>query len=285
MATSAGLPLSPITRTRVVDQRLSMRVAAILPVELVFAGGDVLAGRSVDIGMGGICVATTSIIDAGAVRGVRLTLGRESLELSATSRWCSKTEPLAGFLFDLLTSSAEGALWGFIQERGRELAVFLRGCGGLEDLDFQDAFELAQATRVRSLQAEELVYGGTDSEEASSSIFVLFRGTVALERIQGRRNQHIASVKPGELFGGVPAIAGCTPFDRAVAVEDSSVLEFGGYNIEYLITAKPLLGIALLRAATFHWIRRFSETLDRAQLANEPAEVRARAADDDPRAL
>ena len=157
------------------------------------------------------------------------------------------------------------ALWSFIQERGRQLALFLHSCDGLGQLDFQEVFELALTTRLREVEHGQMIYGGAETE-TSPSILALFRGSVALERASGRRNENFALVKPGELFGGIPMIAGCTPFERAVANKNSTVLEFLGYNVEYLISAKPLVGLALIRAATFHWMQRFSRTLDRSAL-------------------
>lgn len=265
MASSGAFPLSPIALSR--SRRVSTRVAATLPVELVLDSGDVVTARSVDIGMGGICAKTGPLLDPDTVRFVRLTLGRHQLDLSATARWSSESIDdlggLTGFLFGSVDTKSEATLWDFIQERGRELALFLRSCDGLHQIDFQDALELALATRLRTRESTELVYGRA-GEEASASIFVLFRGAVVLERAQTHRDKQIISrIKPGEMFGGIPTIAGCVPFERAVAVEDSTILEFVSHSLEYLLSEKPPLGVALLRAASFHWIRRFSETLDR----------------------
>lgn len=256
-------PLSLIAQSP--NRRATTRVAAILPVELELTPQDqgVLAARTVDIGMGGICVRTACPIDRNSVRVIRFTLGRDHLEFSVTPRWSSEMMseegPLTGFSFDSVDVRSEGALWNFVQERARDLSMFFRSCEGLDQLDFQDSLELALTTRLREVERAQPVYSRTRSD----SIFLLFRGSVALERVSDRGCQEFARVQPGEIFGGLPTIAGCTPFERAVATENSTVLEFLGYNVEYLFGAKPLLGVSLLRAASFHWLRRFSRTLDR----------------------
>ena len=262
-------PLSLIARSS--NRRASTRVAAILPVELVLVQQDrgVLTARSVDIGMQGICVNTRCPIDRDSVGLIRFVLGRDHLELSVTPRWSSETlsdeGPLIGFSFDTVDVRSEASLWNFVQERGRELSRFLRSCDGLDQLTFEDSFELALSTRLRDVERDQMVYG----RAGSASIFLLFRGSVALERTCDRHGQEFARVQPGEIFGGAPTLAGCTPFERAVATENSTVLEFLAYNVDYLISAKPPLGVALLRAAAFHWMRRFARTLDR--LSNQSA--------------
>ena len=269
MFTSAMTSLSPIAFAH--NRRVSTRVAAIVPVELEFTPSTygVLTARSSDIGMNGICVNTASPIERDAVRLVRFTLGRHQLEFSVSARWSSKAISdagiMTGFIFDAVDANSESALWRFIQERGGQLALFLQTCNGLGQLDFQEAFELAITTRIHELERGQMIYGGAGTE-TSTSIFALFRGSVALERASGRRNENFALVKPGELFGGIPIIAGCTSFERAIANENSMVLEFLGYNVEYLISAKPRVGLALMRAATFHWMLRFSRILDQAAL-------------------
>jgi len=257
--------LPPLSPRGVSNRRLSMRVAAILPVDLSLATGGVLSARSTDIGMGGICVATTGMMDPGAVRRVRLQVGRHQLEMSVDARWNSTSSmgagQLTGFVFEGVDQATEAALWDFIQERGRELACFLRTCEGLGHLSFQEGFDLALATRIRTLNAHEVIYGPSD-QEAMGSIFALFRGSVVLSPLHGRKGQAIASVRPGELFGGTIAIAACTPFERAVAVGESRVLEFVGYNIEYLLAEKPRVGLTLLRAASYCAMKRFAQTVD-----------------------
>ena len=273
MSFASALTLSPPARnTAPPERRMSMRVATILPVELVFSNfaGSVLPAHTVDVGMAGICVQTASIIDPQAVRSVRMTLGDHRFELKVHSRWSSDSlsndGPLTGLAFDSIDSPTKAALWDCIQQRGQELSTFLGSCDGLDQLPFEETFELALTTRLRNLQSGQLIYDA-ENQRASESIYALMCGSVLLESGEGRRNQQISDVSPREFFGGLPIIAGCAPFERAVVVENCTILEFLGYNVEYLLRAKPGLGVSLLRAASYHWIRRYAETLDERMLS------------------
>jgi hypothetical protein len=248
--------------------RVSTRVAAIFPVELVVPGSESpdLLVRSVDVGMGGLCVRTLGALDASKVHRIRFSLGRHDLDFKVEVRWQSPPGsvdgPLLGFSFAEMDATSERSLWHFIQERGHELATFLRSCGGLRHLDFQDAIELALTTRIREVERGEFVYGGT-GHSPCASIFALFRGNVLLERVHGERSQEIDVVEPGEFFGGIPLIAGCVLSERAVATSPSTLLEFVEYNTNYLLNTKPPLGASLVRATSFHWVQRLSRVLDR----------------------
>ena len=158
-------------------------------------------------------------------------------------------------------SRSEAALWNFIQDRGSELGAFLRTCEGFAHLSFQDALELALSTRLREAESGEIIYGIEDSE-AGSAIFILFRGSVVLERASGGRHKEIDCVRSSEFFGGLPIIAGCRPIERAVATERSTLLEFSCYQCEYLMNSKPILGARLIRAASYHWTQRVVNFLD-----------------------
>jgi len=250
------------------SRRGSVRVAAIMPVELVFSygSGNAIPARSIDIGMGGMCVQTTSIIDSEAVRTVRFSLGGNRVGFDVGSRWNTELGgnggPATGLVFESVDEPSQNCLWDYIQKRGRDLGAFLSSCEGLDQLNFEEALELALATRLREVRAGDLVYRGGD-EEASSAISILMTGAVSLEPANGRFSQQIARVEPRELFGGLPVSAGCAAFERAVAIEPSRILEFSAYAVENLLNTKPHLGVCLLRASSFHWMRRFAETLDR----------------------
>jgi hypothetical protein len=263
MSSLEALPLSPITFSP--ERRISLRVAALLPVSLVSESGESFPAAAVDIGLGGIGVEVTNEISPKLIRLIRLTLDRHHLELEVTCRWFKPVRPgghsVSGLSFNQLDAKSEGALWNFIQLRGREIALFLRDCDGLSQIEFQDAFELTLAARLRRLEEGELVYDGADLG-VSNSIFALFRGAVQLERVRQARVQPISDVGPFQIFGGMPPVAGCVPFERAIATKRSMILQFTGYNVECLLSTKPRLGIALLRAASYHWMRRFAATLD-----------------------
>lgn len=254
--------LLPIGRT--LSNRQSMRVACNVPVSLVMTNypAPFLPGRAVDIGVAGICVQTDTLLDARSVRAVRLELGDHEVEFGVDSKWQSEflpdQGPLSGFVFRQVGADDEIALWDFIQTRGRELATFIRGCVGFESLGFEDAFNLAMATRLRQVSGGRTVYGPDDA--SSSSIYTLVRGSVVIDELEaGGVRERIAVVKPGEPFGGLAVVAGCMAFEYAFAAEESIILEFPSYTVEHLIATKPLLSIVLLRAAAYQWIVRLRE--------------------------
>jgi len=254
--------LLPIGRS--LSHRQSMRVATNLPVSLVISNypAPFLPARAVYIGVGGLCVQTDTLLDARAVRSVRLLLDDHQLELPVQSRWQSELgtgqEPLTGFEFTRLDEQNELALWDLIQTFGRELAGFLRGCVGLESLGFEDGFNLAMATRLRQVSAGKTLY--TPEDPSSSSIYLLVRGGVVLEEFPEAGSQRrFALVKSGEPFGGLAVAAGCSAFEYAFATEESTILEFPSYTVDHLISTNPLLGIALLRATSYQWVVRLRE--------------------------
>lgn len=269
MALSSGpqlVTVKPITAHP--SRRASARVAAMLPVELIFSygSGNTMPARSIDIGMGGMCIQTSSIIDSQAVDAVRFNLGGNRVGFDVCSPWNidlgGSGGPATGLVFESLDGPKKDALWDFIQGRGRDLGSFLTSCEGLEQLLFEESLELALATRLREFAAGDLIYRGRE-EDTSSSISVVMTGSVVLELADGRCNQQISQVGPRELFGGLPIVAGCAPIERAIAIEETRILEFSAYAAENLLNTKPHLGVSLLRAASFHWMRRFAETLER----------------------
>lgn len=138
-----------------------------------------------------------------------------------------------------------------------------------QDLGFQDVLQLALTTRLRELEYGQLVYGG-DQSTPCKSIFALFRGSILLERASEKRNQEIARLESGELFGGTQIIAGCEPVERAVATSRTALSEFVDYTTEYLTVAKPQLDACLIRAAAFHRIKRNARLLDHNFAAADP---------------
>lgn len=249
------------------SRRASIRVAATIPVELLLdsTGRVGIPAYSVDIGLGGMCVQTTSIIDSETVRAVRFSTGHEKISLQVSSRWSTDLggngAPAIGLVFESIDEAQRDALWDLIQMRARELGLFLSSCAGLDQLSFEESVELALATRRRKVPPGEMIYRGGEEPE-SSAVCVLLDGSAMLEPAQGRFNQWISRIGPRELFGGLPVVANCSAFERAVAIEDASVLEFSAYAVENLLNTKPHLGVCLLRATCFHWMRRFAETLE-----------------------
>jgi hypothetical protein len=250
---------------RVLDHRQSMRVATSMPVSLVMTNypAPFLPARAVDVGVAGICVQTDTLLDAGSVHSIKFSLGELEVEFPVESRWQSEPVPeqgpLTGFAFTKVDADCEIALWDLIQKRGRELASFIRSCVGFESLGFEDRFNLSMATRLRQVAAGKPVYGPEDP--SATSIYALVQGSVILEELeQGGIRERLGVVKPGEPFGGLAVVAGCSAFEYAFATEESVILEFPSYTVEHLISTKPMLGIVLLRAASYQWLVRLRES-------------------------
>ena len=206
------------------SRRCEIRVATNFPVTLVFSNGasNVIPARSVDIGMGGICVETATIIDYEAVRAVRIPLGKSKIDFDVRPRWSldlgGSGGPVTGLTFASVDDAKKNALWDLIQERGCELGMFLSGCEGLDQLNFEEALDLALSTRLRIVRRGDLIYTGCD-ERTAASICLLMSGSVVLEPSMGRMNQRISMVKPREIFGGLPT---CLLYTSDAADESSS---------------------------------------------------------------
>jgi CRP-like cAMP-binding protein len=259
--------LSNSTFIPIRSRRQNMRVAASIPVQLALGTSqyDFLDVTTVDIGMGGICVKTASIIDRTTIRAVRFSLGQQDFSINVESRWGAPGAEgeglLTGLAFESLDPRFEPGLWRFIQERGGVLGSFIRGCEGLSSLSFQEGLELALETRLREVAAGQIIYG-PDATKGGSSIFINFSGAALLERVSDRRHEEIATIHAGAIFGGLPIVAGYPPIERAIAISPVVLLEFDQFNCENMISSKPMLAAALFRAATFHWMCRFSKLLD-----------------------
>ena len=99
--------------------------------------------------MDGMCVETRSIVDSNAIRAVRISLGNAEIEVEVGSRWSMELggngSPVTGLEFESLDDAKRTALWDFIQDRGRDLGSFLSSCDGLDQLNFEEAHDLALA--------------------------------------------------------------------------------------------------------------------------------------------
>lgn len=65
-----------------------------------------------------------------------------------------------------------------------------------------------------------------------------------------------------------PRLSPIAPFlsrrvSMRVAMEESTIVEFSGYSVDFLLGAKPPLAVALMRATSFQWMRRFAEVVCR----------------------
>jgi len=238
------------------DFRCEPRVGIDLPVEVHSAElSGALPGRSRDLSVTGVCVATPSPFAFKSVSRVVLHLpGGPPMALEAEGRWQREMDGddivLTGIAFREPEALAGERLWEAVLARGKQLTRFLYAGSDLCGLGLDEAMGIAQVTRVRDLSTGAWIYRQDRSSDAGDdSIFVLARGRVVLQtRVRDTRDVPFETLEPGALFGGAPLVAGTPPGESAVADTDARVLEIDRNAFEYLRAAKPWLALRLAQA-------------------------------------
>ncbi len=263
------------TRTTVAARPVSMesrsdpRVGAEIAVDIVsdqFSGG--LRGVTRDLSVGGICVATRSPFAHGSVRQVVLNLGTGSLRLPAEGRWQRWNRAtgviLTGISFRELTTATQDVLWDHVLDISKELARFLFRHSEVRDIGIDGAMSLAQSSRLLVVGAGEFVYQqGGEHKDAPSSIFMLREGNVVLRtRLRGSIERDFASVRPGELFGGLPMLAAVEHYESAIARSPSRLIEIDERAYTYLLQARPWVAQKLAFTVTSAYAQRMHATLE-----------------------
>lgn len=227
-----------------------------------------LAGRTRDLGIGGACVATTSIVSYRSIRRVHLHLPGGVLQLEAEGRWqCEENSErvlLTGVSFVDPPAEAVAQLWDLVLDGGKTLARFLYGHSDLAHFSVDEAVGLAHASRWRRVDAGQFVYRGDVARSGASSIFIVYEGEVALAlRARGVRDHVIARLGPGRLFGGLSLVAEGLPSESAQAATDLRLLEIHEASFRYLCAAKPWLAHRLAQAVTQVYAQRAGALLAR----------------------
>jgi len=233
------------------ELRQAARVGADHPVQIHCSGlAGSLAGRTRDLSVGGLCVATPSPFDVKSLHRVTLQLPDRHLTLRCEGRW-QRDEPaddlvLTGLEFEDLSSDERDALWSLVLQTGRELASFLHERAELHELGLEEAMGLAQVTRYRDIPAGHSLYRQDQRREGEESLFLLLQGEVVLTvRVRDARDVEIARLRPGDLFGGLPLLADCPNAESATAATSSRLLEIDDSAFRYVRLAKPWLGYRL----------------------------------------
>jgi CRP-like cAMP-binding protein len=246
-----ALPLDPL------EVRSNPRVGTDLPVQ-IYAGdfGGALHGRTRDLSIGGVCIATPSPFSYKSVQRVTLTLPARSVTLDAVGCW-QREDPqddliLTGLSFDRPEPEALELVWDHVLDSGKILARFLYERTALHELGLEEAMGLAQVTRYRTMHTGELIYRQGTRGEHNDSIFLITEGSVTLQiRIRDAIEQPLARLEAGDLFGGLPLLADLPHAETAVANEDIRLLELDRSAFRHLRSMKPWLGhrlgVALLR--------------------------------------
>ncbi len=251
------------------DGRARFRVGLDAPVRIHsshFAGA--LSGRTRDLGVGGVCVATESLLALDAIERVEIALPDGELSLAVKGRWQAATDEarhvLCGLEFVRPDEAAISRLWDVLAARGKELALFLYSGSDLSDLAAEEALGLAQVSRSRVVARRELVYPRSGDPVADAAIYVVEEGEVALEvRIGGVIPKAIDRLGRGRLFGGVALITDEADAESAVAETDLRLIEIDAAAYRYLAATKPWLACHLATAVARAYGRRMREVLVR----------------------
>ncbi len=245
------------------DRRANPRVAAIFDVDL-FDGSVSLSARAMDIGLGGLCVRTQAVRDTSRVFSVKFRLGMIDVCTAVSTRWISSNsntgDSLIGLAFEALEPPVEVAIWHFVQERARALASFLLECDGLSSLSLYDALQIGLKTTFREVNAGEIFIDGGLSPHCRS-VFVVYRGTVAVEDASSEYQQPFAILGPNALFGRTPVDVSFAPIERAVAANRSRVLVLASRNLDDLASSRPHVASTLFRALKHHYMKRVANLI------------------------
>lgn len=254
-----------------IEGRSDPRVGLDVPVDIYassFQGA--LPGRTRDIGLGGLCVATPSIFAAKSIQRVVLKLPDGRLELHAEGVWQADAREeravLTGVAFLRPDEDARARLWDLIVDRAKEVARFLHARSDLASLGIEEAMGISQISRQRYASAGGTLYRQDSQEPGEDSIFMVARGSIALQvRVRNARETTIDKLGPGSLFGGLPLIADVPHAESAVADADSELIEIDRSAWRYLRVAKPWLAQRLAEALVRSYARRVREILARSR--------------------
>jgi len=251
------------------ELRGAPRVAADLPVELHVGGlPGPLTGRTRDIGVTGLCVATPSVYDYKALRRVAVALPGGRFELGAEARWQrdrrSDRHVLTGISFTETPLDAVDQLWDLVLDAGKRFARFLHAHSDLHGLGMEEALGLAQISRYRDVAPGATLYREKTAEPGEDSIFLVAEGEVVLQlRVRDAREARLARLGPGQMFGGMPLVAECPHAESAVAASAVRLFEIDRLAYAHLCHAKPWLAQRLGMSLARTYTRRLHDGLAR----------------------
>lgn len=244
-------PLDPL------EVRSNPRVGTDLPVELYATDfGGALLGRTRDLSIGGACVATQSPFSIKGLQRIVLGLPSQNLTLDAVGCWQREDRQenliITGVQFENPYSEQLDLVWDQVLDAGKKLARFLYERTALHELGLEEAMGLAQVTRLRTIQAGDLIYRQGTQGQGNDSIYMITEGSVTLQlRIRDAIEQSLATLSTGDLFGGLPLLADLPHAESAVANSHVRLLEIDQAAFRHLRSMKPWLGhrlgVALLR--------------------------------------
>ncbi len=225
-----------------------------------------LSARVRDLSVSGICLATPSIVALASLSRIVLHVPTGPLDIAIEGRWQSEPSGeeavLSGVAFCDLRPEMEAQLWEIVHDCGRALARFVYDKTELRGLGREDAGHIAQASRLRRIPRGRTLYEPGDTAPANESVFIVRDGaiTLSLDSAPGKPRE-LASLGRGEIFGGLPMTAAIPNIDRAVATEDTTLVEVSGSAFAYLRLAQPLSAQRLTKVITRRHIERLHQLI------------------------
>ena len=268
-ALAARLPLQMTEAAEVLlDARADPRVGVDFPVQILsgdFSGP--LAASARDLSVGGMCVATASLLSFKAIRRIRLSLPSGPLELEAEGRWqtesVSENSRLTGLRFANVGPQELGRLWNAVHEASKDLGLFLYDQSELGSICPDDAGSLADCSRYRIVPQRREIYRQDECRPGDDSVFLVMRGDIRLEvTLADQRRVTLERLTSGSVFGGLGIIADLPNLETAVADSSSTLLEISRASFSYLRIARPLLGLRLVQTLTRSLLRRNRRLLE-----------------------
>ena len=243
--------------TNAFEARVYERVAVDLPVDVTLAGfAHPLSAHTRDLSAGGLCLATDSPVPVGDIRRVRIHVeGRRSLDVDAEGKRqtvpAAERSVLTSVQFVGVEEGQRKDLQALVEERSVSLANFLAR-SELEGIRPDEAMGLTGVTRLRSLPSRSHLYHqGAHEEGASTSLYVVHKGEIALDVRLGRggnRTIALARLKPGAIFGGLSLVAQVPMLESAWAEDETTLIEVTAGAFRYLRISRPLLAQAMSEA-------------------------------------
>ncbi len=96
----------------------------------------------------------------------------------------------------------------------------------------------------RPVEAGEIIF---DAGDSGDRFFVIQSGEVEMTRVVGGGHRVVARLGAGEFFGELGAVLGERRGDRAVALEDTTLLDLDGPTLEDMCRSEPEIAIRMIR--------------------------------------
>lgn len=251
------------------ELRCNPRLGTDLPVQVYAAGfTDPMSARTRDMSIGGTCIATDTPFDFKSVSEIDLLLEQGTVRVQVEGCW-QRSEPsgglvLTGVRFSNLTYPELDVIWSLVMKSGTALARFLYKQSSIHEFGLEEAIGLAQVTRFRDVQSGHTLYRQGTRVFGEDSIYLIVTGSVVLQvRVRDAIENEISRLGPGELFGGLPLLAGVPHCESAITYTNVRLLEIDNDAFRYIRTTKPWLGQRLGGALLRVSAERFHQLMNR----------------------